>query len=96
MKAMLIVAALAAAPLGLKSLTVTLPDDEAAFTGPDADLLNGNCLACHGAETVLLQSRMTEAQWKASVAKMRDAYKAPIDDADAALLPAALVRAQAQ
>jgi len=71
----------------------SLPDDDVQFSGPDADLLNGNCTACHSAEMVLLQPKMTAEQWGHSVAKMRTVYKAPISDEDAAALPAALVRA---
>jgi hypothetical protein len=43
---------------------------------------------------ILTQPRMTEAQWRGSVEKMRSVYKAPIEEADAAKLPAALVRLQ--
>jgi hypothetical protein len=88
MKALLLIAALAA------PVTVTLPDNEPMFTGPDADLLNANCLACHSAEMVLAQPKMTAEQWGYSVQKMQTVYKAPIEDADAAKLPAALVRLQ--
>jgi hypothetical protein len=88
MKALLLIAALAA------PVTVTLPDEEPMFTGPDADLLNANCLACHSAEMVLAQPKMTAEQWGHSVAKMRAVYKAPIEDADAAKLPEALARVQ--
>lgn len=73
-----------------------LPDDESQFAGPDADLLNANCLACHGAEMILLQPRLSAEAWSHSVAKMRSTYKAPITDEDAAKLPEALVRAQAR
>lgn len=77
-------------------VTVTLPDEEPMFTGPDADLLNANCLACHSAEMVLAQPKMTAEQWGHSVQKMRTVYKAPIEDADAAKLPEALARVQAR
>ena len=73
-----------------------MPDDDVQFIGPDADLLNANCLSCHSASMVLLQPRMTAEQWHHSVEKMRNVYKAPIEDADAARLPAALARAQAR
>ena len=89
MKALLIGLALALAPV-----QITLPDDDVQFTGPDADLLNANCLACHSSSMVLLQPKMTAKQWSASVEKMRNVYKAPIEEADAAKLPEALVRAQ--
>lgn len=89
----LLLALLLAAPT-LPPVSVTLPDDDAIFAGPDADLLNANCTACHSSEMVLTQPLMTEQAWAASVAKMRTIYKAPIEDADAAALPAALARAQ--
>lgn len=90
MKALLLIALLAAAVA-----PVELPADEPQFAGPDADLLTANCAACHSAEMILAQPRMTEAQWQASVEKMRTVYKAPVEDADAAKLPAALARLQA-
>lgn len=79
----------------LTQANFSMPDDESLFVGPDADLLNANCLACHGADMVLLQPKMSAEAWSHSVAKMRTVYKAPITDEDAAALPAALVRAQA-
>jgi len=94
MKALTLLVALAAAPVALKPVEVALPDEEVMFTGPDADLLNANCAACHSAEMVLAQPKMTAGQWAASVQKMRAVYKAPIEDADAAKLPAALARVQ--
>jgi len=81
------------AAAALQPLELTLPDDDVQFSGPDADLLNGNCTACHSAEMVLLQPKMTAEQWGHSVTKMRTVYKAPISDEDATALPAALVRA---
>lgn len=96
MKALALVMALAAAPVALKPVEVQLPADEPQFAGPDADLLNGNCAACHSPEMILAQPRMTEEQWRHSVEKMRTVYKAPITDEDAAKLPAALVRLQGQ
>ena len=89
MNALIFLLALIATPLDFK-----LPDDEVQFTGPDADLLNGNCLACHSASMVLLQPKMNAKQWSASVEKMRLVYKAPIEDEDAARLPDALARLQ--
>lgn len=93
---LLITALLAAAatPATLKPMDITLPDDEAQFVGADADLLNGNCTACHSPSMILYQPRMDAAHWAESVKKMRETYKAPIEDSDAALLPAALARAQ--
>lgn len=88
---------LAAAPTpALKSVEISLPDDESAFTGPDADLLNANCTGCHSASMVLYQPRMDAAHWAESVKKMREVYKAPIQEADAARLAEALARVQAK
>jgi hypothetical protein len=89
MKALIIGLSLAVAPV-----QVTLPEDDVEFAGPDAELLNANCLGCHSASMVLLQPKLTAKQWSASVEKMRNVYKAPIEEADAAKLPEALVRAQ--
>lgn len=91
MKALLILLA-AVAPISLQSVEISLPLDETEFTGPDADLLNANCTACHSASMVLFQPHMDTAGWAGSVKKMREIYKAPIEDIDAARLPEALVR----
>ncbi|NNM75876.1 hypothetical protein HJG53_03010 [Sphingomonas sp. ID1715] len=89
MKALILWLALLMAPAEF-----TLPDDDVQFAGPDADLLNANCLSCHSASMVLLQPRMSAEQWGHTVEKMRTVYKAPVEDADAAQLPAALARVQ--
>ncbi|MBA2919815.1 MULTISPECIES: cytochrome c [Sphingomonas] len=96
MKLLAVALLAAAATPAMKSVDVSLPDDETQFTGPDADLLNANCTGCHSPAMVLYQARMDAATWAESVKKMRDTYKAPIDDADAARLPAALAAVQAQ
>lgn len=96
MKALFALLIAAAPPVALRSADIALPGDEMPFTGPDADLLNGNCAACHSAEMVLYQPRMDAAHWAETVKKMRETYKAPIDDADAAKLPEALARLQTQ
>jgi hypothetical protein len=90
MRAILLLVGFAA--LALKPVEVEMPADEPQFAGPDADLLIGNCTACHSAEMVLMQPAMTEDQWQRSVEKMRNVYKAPIAQEDALKLPAALAR----
>jgi cytochrome c5 len=55
-----------------------LPADDEFFEGPDADLLNAQCTACHGATMVTYQPRQSAAGWAKTVAKMREVYKAPI------------------
>jgi mono/diheme cytochrome c family protein len=70
-----------------KPLSVELPPDVAAFPdGPNVAVVNRNCLACHSADMVLDQPRFPRATWAAEVTKMRNVYKAPITDADAALI----------
>lgn len=67
----------------LKSLSVTLPETSATFPpGPGVDAVNNNCLSCHSVEMVMNQPVLPKAGWEAEVAKMRNAFKAPIADAD--------------
>lgn len=96
MKALLLVLAALAPPVSLASVEVVLPDDRAEFTGADADLLNANCGACHSPSMVLLQPRMDAKGWAQSVTKMRQVYKAPIEEADVPKLAEALARATAR
>ncbi len=75
----------------LQSDSITLPEDGETFaaTGGDA-ILDRNCLACHSVAMIRYQPPLKEAQWKATVEKMRDAYGAPIADADIPAIVAAL------
>jgi mono/diheme cytochrome c family protein len=76
-------AAYAEQKFSLKSVSVDLPFGDRMFPdGSGADLVNGNCLACHSVGMVLNQPAMSEAQWRTEVEKMRTAYKAPIDPKD--------------
>lgn len=76
-------AAVWAAPLTLTSVSVDLPMGDRAFPdGKGADAVTNNCLACHSAGMVLNQPKLPEATWAAIVAKMMNAYKAPVDPAD--------------
>ena len=56
------------------------------FFGPGADAINNNCLACHSADMMLDQPLLPRATWTAEVTKMRNVYKAPVSEADAALI----------
>ena len=67
---------------GLKSQAITLPEDATMFSGPQAEALNNNCLACHSASMVASQPPLKPDQWRTIVHKMRDVYKAPIADED--------------
>jgi hypothetical protein len=71
----------AAAGVTLRSVSVNFPDPGKIFPGA-ADAINNNCLACHSAGMVLTQPRLSRVEWQAEVDKMRNAYKAPIADAD--------------
>lgn len=69
----------------LTSTSVEAPADEAAYPpGPNVDLVNQRCLACHSASMGLVQPVLKPEQWKAIVEKMRDTYHAPIADNEVA------------
>jgi len=59
--------------------------------GAEAELAARACAACHSLDYILHQPpNMGRAFWHAEVAKMRDAYGAQIDDADAQRIAAYL------
>src|SRR5882757_1534566 len=64
----------------------TLPEETAAFRpGPNLDVVQNNCTACHSADYVNIQPRGPKFKkdfWQAEVTKMIKVYGAPIDDAD--------------
>lgn len=67
----------------LSSSTIDLSVDEPGYPdGPDADTVTANCSACHSAAMALTQPRLSAAQWKAIVEKMRGVYKAPVAEED--------------
>lgn len=69
-----------AAPVNYK-----IPDEVAAFKpGPNLEVVQGNCGACHSADYIRMQPPMKDkkAFWQAEVTKMIKVYGAPIDDAD--------------
>lgn len=71
----------------LVSQSIDLPADDAQLLdGPHADVANANCTACHSASMILSQPKLSADQWKATVTKMREAYKAPVRDADVPLI----------
>jgi cytochrome c553 len=77
--------------LVLKSVNVDLPAGDRMFDGPNSDVANNNCLACHSADMVLNQPALSKTHWRAEVEKMRTAYKAPIDPKDEDAIVAYLV-----
>jgi sulfite dehydrogenase (cytochrome) subunit B len=51
---------------------------------PGRDLIEANCGACHSLDYIPMNSLFLNAeQWKAEVAKMINAFGAPISEADA-------------
>jgi hypothetical protein len=67
----------------LRSEKITLPATGKMFpAGPNVDTVNNNCLACHSIDMVYNQPNMSKAGWEAEVNKMRNVYKAPIDEKD--------------
>ncbi|MBS0521458.1 MAG: cytochrome c [Proteobacteria bacterium] len=76
----------AALSVDAKPFTYTLPDETAAFApGPNLDVVQGNCGACHSADYIKTQPRgpaFSKAFWQAEVTKMIKVYGAPIDEKD--------------
>ncbi len=80
----------------LSSVSAVFPDQARTFPGPEADVLNNNCLACHSAGMVLTQPRLSRADWQAEANKMRATYKAPIAEVDVSAIVNALVNLSSQ
>lgn len=83
----LLAIALAAGLAGATAAPVNyrIPDEVAAFKpGPNLEVVQGNCAACHSADYIRTQPPMKDkkAFWQAEVTKMIKVYGAPIDDAD--------------
>lgn len=69
-----------------KPVTYELPEETAAFKpGPNLDVVQGNCGACHSADYIAIQPRgpkFAKDFWKAEIVKMIKVYGAPIKEAD--------------
>lgn len=65
-----------------RPVSITLPDtsDEHFPARPGLAAVEDNCRTCHSPSMVLTQHRLTGAEWTAEIAKMRNVYKAPIED----------------
>ncbi len=80
----------------LASLLLAVPGFTPAFAdeqpvelkpGPGLDTVNANCGGCHSLDYIRMNSPfLTAADWKAEVGKMRAAFGAPVDEADAATI----------
>jgi hypothetical protein len=84
--------AYARSPLTLTSVSIDLPDPGTMFSGPGADAVNNNCLACHSAGMVLTQPALPAAAWQAEVEKMIHVFKAPVDEKDVPAIVGYLAR----
>lgn len=77
-------------------LSITLPEDTGTFPdGPGKDAMIANCGACHSPSMILTQPKLTADQWKGTIKKMREVYKAPIIAADEPAILAYLEAASA-
>jgi mono/diheme cytochrome c family protein len=66
-----------------RKMSIQIPPSPVQFKpGPNLATVQANCLVCHSAEYVYNQPPLTRAVWTAEVNKMRNAYKAQIQDAD--------------
>lgn len=91
MKHPLLLALAASACLGVVAATAApinyaIPEETAAFKpGPNLDVVQNNCTACHSADYIKTQPRGEKFKkdfWQTEVTKMIKVYGAPIADAD--------------
>jgi hypothetical protein len=84
--ALVVIAGLFAAAALAAPVNYTLPEETAAFKpGPNLELVQNNCTACHSADYVKTQPRGEKFKkdfWQAEVTKMIKVYGAPIDEND--------------
>jgi sulfite dehydrogenase (cytochrome) subunit B len=80
----IVVAAFALGTAYAAPVSYTLPDETAAFKpGPNLEVVQNNCTACHSADYINTQPRgLKKDFWQAEVTKMIKVYGAPIEDAD--------------
>lgn len=86
--------AVAATKVNWQSVSVTVPGPGGFYIGPNATLLNANCVTCHTAGFAERQPTLSLATWTAEVTKMKNAYGAPLQDADIPTIAKALVAMQ--
>lgn len=84
------------APIAIHSVTVQLPVSQSGFPPGPGSESSGKCLICHSAGMVLKQPLLSEAQWKAEINKMRNAYGAPIDEDEVDSLAAYMSKVNAE
>ena len=67
----------------LKPVEVELPQSDRALPeGQGREVVLSNCFTCHSAGMILTQPPLPKATWEAEVTKMRNVYKAQVDDKD--------------
>ena len=80
------IAALGAGAATAAPLNYAVPEETAAFKpGPNLDVVQNNCTACHSADYISTQPRGEKFKrdfWQAEVTKMIKVYGAPIDEKD--------------
>jgi mono/diheme cytochrome c family protein len=85
---LLAVAGLTPGSISAAPVSYSLPEETAAFgPGPNLEVIQNNCAACHSADYINTQPRGPKFKrdfWQAEVTKMIKVFGAPIDDADAA------------
>ena len=73
-------------PLLAAPVSYKIPEETAAFKpGPNLDVVQNNCTACHSADYINTQPRGPKFKkdfWQAEVTKMIKVYGAPIEEAD--------------
>jgi len=89
-----LVAGLTAVAVTAQSGPIALPPDTSGLRPSDLpgyQVAQQKCGICHSADYVSYQPPgMTQAQWTAEMTKMRQAYGAPLDDAEVRMLGAYL------
>jgi mono/diheme cytochrome c family protein len=69
--------------IATEPMSQPVPEDEAA-PGEGRELFIARCTSCHSVDYVGMHARFgTRALWEMEVAKMRNAFKAPMSDDEA-------------
>lgn len=85
------------AEVSLVSTAITLPEERARFpAGAAGETISNTCTACHSAELIRTQSKLSSDAWAAEVKKMREVYHAPYAATADPALVAALLTLQGQ
>ena len=68
------------------------PENVKIEKAPGVELVSAQCALCHSLDYISIQPRLDRAAWMATLAKMKDRYGAPIQDASTNALVEYLVR----